>query len=78
MWSLFICLFVCFVFKNYRYYFMILIFFALYLQTEDVAEIAKKVQNLPKVNKNRQRIVVFTQGKDDTIATVGKQSILPP
>ncbi|XP_048089863.1 adenosine kinase b isoform X1 [Alosa alosa] len=40
-------------------------------ETEDIGEIAQKVQNLPKVNKNRQRIVVFTQGKDDTVATVG-------
>lgn len=40
-------------------------------QTEDIEEIARKVQELPKVNKNRQRIVVFTQGKDDTVATVG-------
>lgn len=47
-------------------------------QTEDVGEIAKKVQNLPKVNKNRQRIVVFTQGKDDTIATIGKHRSPPP
>uniref|UniRef100_A0A8C6TIZ2 Adenosine kinase n=1 Tax=Neogobius melanostomus TaxID=47308 RepID=A0A8C6TIZ2_9GOBI len=39
--------------------------------TEDIAEIAKKAQNLPKENAKRQRIVVFTQGKDDTVATVG-------
>uniref|UniRef100_A0A8C6K6J3 Adenosine kinase n=1 Tax=Nothobranchius furzeri TaxID=105023 RepID=A0A8C6K6J3_NOTFU len=38
-------------------------------ETEDIQEIAKKAQALPKVNKKRQRIVVFTQGKDDTIET---------
>ncbi len=42
-----------------------------FLQTEDIAEIARRVQSLPKVNKNRQRIVVFTQGREDTVATVG-------
>ncbi|XP_051897550.1 adenosine kinase-like isoform X2 [Pristis pectinata] len=36
-------------------------------ETEDIKEIAKKAQCLPKVNKKRQRIIVFTQGKDDTI-----------
>lgn len=40
-------------------------------ETEDIEEIAHKVQCLPKVNKNRQRIVVFTQGREDTVATVG-------
>uniref|UniRef100_A0A803TAS7 Adenosine kinase n=1 Tax=Anolis carolinensis TaxID=28377 RepID=A0A803TAS7_ANOCA len=35
--------------------------------TEDIKEIAKKTQALPKVNLKRQRVVVFTQGKDDTI-----------
>nr|XP_055031647.1 adenosine kinase b [Misgurnus anguillicaudatus] len=40
-------------------------------ETEDITEIAHKVQCLPKVNKNRQRIVVFTQGREDTVATVG-------
>lgn len=37
------------------------------LQTKDIKEIAKKAQALPKVNTKRSRIVVFTQGKDDTI-----------
>lgn len=36
-------------------------------ETEDIKEIARKAQALPKVNLKRQRIVVFTQGKDDTI-----------
>uniref|UniRef100_A0A8D0L6Y2 Adenosine kinase n=2 Tax=Sphenodon punctatus TaxID=8508 RepID=A0A8D0L6Y2_SPHPU len=35
--------------------------------TEDIKEIARKAQALPKMNPKRQRIVVFTQGKDDTI-----------
>uniref|UniRef100_A0A8C8K8F9 Adenosine kinase n=1 Tax=Oncorhynchus tshawytscha TaxID=74940 RepID=A0A8C8K8F9_ONCTS len=39
--------------------------------TEDIAEIAKKAEALPKVNKKRPRIVVFTQGKDGTIMTKG-------
>uniref|UniRef100_A0A3P8VI43 Adenosine kinase n=1 Tax=Cynoglossus semilaevis TaxID=244447 RepID=A0A3P8VI43_CYNSE len=38
-------------------------------ETDDIAEIAKKTQNLPKENDKRQRVVVFTQGKDDTVAT---------
>lgn len=49
----------------------IIIFLLVFLQTEDIAEIARRVQSLPKVNKNRQRIVVFTQGREDTVATVG-------
>ncbi|KAF7247250.1 Adenosine kinase [Varanus komodoensis] len=36
-------------------------------ETEDIKEIARKTQALPKVNLKRQRVVVFTQGKDDTI-----------
>ncbi|XP_064863906.1 adenosine kinase-like [Oncorhynchus nerka] len=40
-------------------------------ETEDIKEIAKKVQTLPRVNKKRPRIVVFTQGKDETIMTKG-------
>ncbi|XP_072851092.2 adenosine kinase isoform X7 [Pogona vitticeps] len=36
-------------------------------ETEDIKEIARKAQALPKVNLKRQRIVVFTQGKDDTV-----------
>ncbi len=41
------------------------------VQTEDIEEIAKKAQSLPKENKKRQRIVVFTQGKEGTIMTKG-------
>ncbi|XP_018621776.1 adenosine kinase isoform X4 [Scleropages formosus] len=40
-------------------------------ETEDIEEIAKKAQSLSKENKKRQRIVVFTQGKDGTIVTKG-------
>ncbi|XP_072679765.1 adenosine kinase isoform X3 [Canis lupus baileyi] len=40
-------------------------------ETEDIKEIARKTQALPKVNQKRQRIVIFTQGREDTImATV--------
>ncbi|KTG31656.1 hypothetical protein cypCar_00003615 [Cyprinus carpio] len=38
-------------------------------ETEDIEEIAKKAQSLPKENKKRQRIVVFTQGKEGTVMT---------
>uniref|UniRef100_A0AAY5EYW9 Adenosine kinase n=1 Tax=Electrophorus electricus TaxID=8005 RepID=A0AAY5EYW9_ELEEL len=37
----------------------------------DIVEIAMKTQSLPKVNKKRQRIVVFTQGKECTVMTKG-------
>ncbi|XP_067876717.1 adenosine kinase-like isoform X2 [Heterodontus francisci] len=47
-------------------------------ETEDIKEIAKKVQGLPKVNEKRQRIVVFTQGKEDTIvATADNVTVFP-
>ncbi|XP_053548124.1 adenosine kinase isoform X2 [Bombina bombina] len=36
-------------------------------ETEDIKEIARKAQALPKENSKRPRIVVFTQGQDDTI-----------
>uniref|UniRef100_A0A9J8CYF9 Adenosine kinase n=1 Tax=Cyprinus carpio carpio TaxID=630221 RepID=A0A9J8CYF9_CYPCA len=42
-----------------------------YIATEDIEEIAKKAQSLPKENKKRQRIVVFTQGKEGTVMTKG-------
>ncbi|XP_069044976.1 adenosine kinase isoform X3 [Lepisosteus oculatus] len=42
-------------------------------ETEDIEEIARKAQSLPKVNKRRQRIVVFTQGKDGTVVTSGDE-----
>ncbi|XP_054898970.1 adenosine kinase b isoform X1 [Poeciliopsis prolifica] len=47
-------------------------------ETDDIAVIAHKTQNLPKENAKRQRLVVFTQGKDDTVATVGdKVTVFP-
>uniref|UniRef100_A0A7N6AWZ4 Adenosine kinase n=1 Tax=Anabas testudineus TaxID=64144 RepID=A0A7N6AWZ4_ANATE len=48
------------------------------VHTDDIAEIAKKTQNLPKENMKRQRVVVFTQGKDDTVATVGEKVTMFP
>ncbi|KAJ8264321.1 hypothetical protein GJAV_G00147790 [Gymnothorax javanicus] len=47
-------------------------------ETEDIREIARMAQSLPKVNEKRQRIVVFTQGKDDTVATKGDKVVLYP
>ncbi|XP_013863116.1 adenosine kinase b isoform X4 [Austrofundulus limnaeus] len=47
-------------------------------ETDEIAEIANKTQNLPKENTKRQRVVVFTQGKDDTVATVGDKVIMFP
>lgn len=40
-------------------------------QKEEIEEIAKKAQSLPKVNKKRPRIVVFTQGKQGTVMANG-------
>lgn len=43
------------------------------LGTKSVPEIALKLSQMPKVNKNRPRIVVFTQGADPVVvATEGK------
>uniref|UniRef100_A0A1A8GX04 Adenosine kinase n=1 Tax=Nothobranchius korthausae TaxID=1143690 RepID=A0A1A8GX04_9TELE len=47
-------------------------------ETDDIAAIANKTQNLPKENVKRQRVVVFTQGKDDTVATVGDKVTMFP
>ncbi|XP_034786773.1 adenosine kinase isoform X6 [Pan paniscus] len=41
-------------------------------ETKDIKEIAKKTQALPKMNSKRQRIVIFTQGRDDTIMATGR------
>lgn len=35
--------------------------------TKDIKEIARKAQALPKDNKKRHRVVVITQGKDETV-----------
>ncbi|MED6289210.1 hypothetical protein CHARACLAT_000382 [Characodon lateralis] len=40
-------------------------------ETKDIKELARKAQVLPKINSKRQRIVVFTQGKDETIMALG-------
>jgi len=40
--------------------------------TSDVAEIAKKIISLPKENKARTRMVVFTQGNGDVIVATCK------
>lgn len=40
-------------------------------ETKDIKEIARKTQALPKVNSKRQRTVIFTQGRDDTIVATG-------
>ena len=37
------------------------------LPTEDISEMALLTSGLPKANKNRDRIVIFTQGKDPTV-----------
>ncbi|XP_021253886.1 adenosine kinase isoform X3 [Numida meleagris] len=47
-------------------------------ETEDIKEIARKTQALPKVNTKRQRIVIFTQGKEDTVmATENEVTTFP-
>ncbi|XP_037320770.1 adenosine kinase isoform X1 [Pungitius pungitius] len=46
-------------------------------ETEDIKEIAKKAQALPKVNTKRQRIVVLTQGKDETVCQSDKVETFP-
>ncbi|XP_072679772.1 adenosine kinase isoform X10 [Canis lupus baileyi] len=43
-------------------------------ETEDIKEIARKTQALPKVNQKRQRIVIFTQGREDTIMATGQKT----
>jgi adenosine kinase len=49
--------------------------------TSDVKEMAVKTSQLPKLNKSRERIVVFTQGKDPTViaqgGVVNKHKIVP-
>lgn len=46
--------------------------------TEDIKEIALKAAALDKINKERERIVIFTQGKDPTVvATGGKVTEYP-
>ncbi|KAI1886828.1 hypothetical protein AGOR_G00199820 [Albula goreensis] len=47
-------------------------------ETEDIKEIAKMAQSLPKVNAKRQRVVVFTQGSEETVATIGDKVMTFP
>uniref|UniRef100_A0A8C7M3W4 Adenosine kinase n=1 Tax=Oncorhynchus kisutch TaxID=8019 RepID=A0A8C7M3W4_ONCKI len=49
----------------------------LYVNTDDIAEISRRAQSLPKVNKKRQRVLVFTQGKDDTGRQGEKVTVFP-
>uniref|UniRef100_A0A6Q2X4E7 Adenosine kinase n=1 Tax=Esox lucius TaxID=8010 RepID=A0A6Q2X4E7_ESOLU len=51
---------------------------ARFVQTGDIAAIARWAQALPKVNQRRPRTVVFTQGRDDTVATVGEKVTMFP
>jgi len=41
--------------------------------TDDIKEIALNIIKLPKVNTNRPRIVVITQGCDPVIVVQGRQ-----
>lgn len=41
------------------------------LETKDIAEIAKHIALLPKKNTQRPRIVIITQGLDDTVVAIG-------
>ncbi|RPA87247.1 Ribokinase-like protein [Ascobolus immersus RN42] len=48
------------------------------LETKDIAEIAKSIAKLPKVNEKRQRVVVITQGTEPTVvvtATSGEPTV---
>ena len=60
---------------RFTYYWVFCFFFFIISQTEDIKEIALKAAALDKVNKERERMVVFTQGKDPTIVASGKKSL---
>ncbi|XP_069096948.1 adenosine kinase isoform X3 [Pleurodeles waltl] len=47
-------------------------------ETEDIKEIAQKTQALPKANCSRPRIVVFTQGENDTIVATADKVVAFP
>ncbi|XP_069609103.1 adenosine kinase isoform X2 [Ranitomeya imitator] len=47
-------------------------------ETDDIKEIAKKTQALPKINMKRPRIVVFTQGHEDTIMATADEVVSFP
>lgn len=44
------------------------------LETKDIAEIAVAIQRLPKKNTKRERVVVITQGPDETILVDGSKA----
>ncbi|KAG2174856.1 hypothetical protein INT43_005918 [Umbelopsis isabellina] len=46
--------------------------------TDDVKEIAAKFAQLPKANTQRPRIVVFTQGSDETVVATGDKVTAHP
>lgn len=39
-------------------------------ETKDIADIARKLAELPKVNQNRKRVAIVTQGTDPTVVAV--------
>lgn len=45
------------------------------LESEDVCEIARKICLLPKVNSNKPRVVIITQGTDPTIVAKGYDEV---
>ncbi|KAH8554822.1 Ribokinase-like protein [Umbelopsis sp. PMI_123] len=47
-------------------------------ETDDLKEIAVKFTQLPKANTQRPRIVVFTQGSEETIVAVGDKVSVHP
>ncbi|XP_072281277.1 adenosine kinase isoform X2 [Pyxicephalus adspersus] len=47
-------------------------------ETEDIKEIARKAQALPKVNSKRPRVIVFTQGHEDTIMATADEVVSFP
>ncbi|XP_075697969.1 adenosine kinase isoform X3 [Rhinoderma darwinii] len=47
-------------------------------ETDDIKEIARKTQALPKINTKRPRIVVFTQGHEDTIMATADEVVSFP
>ncbi|XP_063814719.1 adenosine kinase isoform X1 [Pseudophryne corroboree] len=47
-------------------------------ETEDIKEIAKKTQALPKVNSKKPRVVVFTQGHEETIMATAEEVVSFP
>ncbi len=48
------------------------------IKTKDIQEMAKEVAKLPKKNTNRNRIVIFTQGRDPTVVCKDGQVTMHP